>query len=112
MQLVKKLKAEFASMRADIMKGKGSSEEPEFEVSDYFDIHMIKVRNTRPRGGLMEIGAIPNGRDKRDETGIDSDAMVSVSGVKQDFAKLYTSKLIADGMQLHGLGGKLCKPPK
>ena len=49
--------------------------------------------NTRPKGGLMEIGAIPNGRDKRDETGIDSDAMVSVSGIKQDFCKQYTIPL-------------------
>jgi hypothetical protein len=60
----------------------------------------------------MEVGAIPNGRDKRDETGIDSDAMVSVSGVKQDFVELYTTRAIANGMQLHGLGGKLRRPPK
>ncbi len=58
------------------------------------------------------MGAIPNGRDKRDETGIDSDAMVSVSGIKQDFVEMYVDEAIANGMQLHGLGGKMCRPPK
>ena len=108
-QLVKKLKAEFANIRKENKEG---GEESEFEVNDFFDIHMIKVAKTKPKGGIMEVGAIPNGRDKRDETGIDSDAMVSVSGVKQDFAELYVDEAIAKGMQLHGLGGKICRPPK
>ena len=108
-QLVKKLKAEFANIRKENKEG---AEESEFEVNDFFDINMIKVAKTRPKGGIMQIGAIPNGRDKRDETGIDSDAMVSVSGVKQDFAELYVDEAIAKGMQLHGLGGKMCRPPK
>ena len=60
-------------------ENKEGAEESEFEVNDFFDINMIKVAKTRPKGGIMQVGAIPNGRDKRDETGIDSDAMVSVS---------------------------------
>ena len=108
-QLVKKLKAEFASIRKE---NKESAEDSEFAVNDFFDINMIRVAKTRPKGGIMQVGAIPNGRDKRDETGIDSDAMVSVSGVKQDFAETYVDEDIVNGMQLHGLGGKMCRPPK
>ena len=67
---------------------------------------MIRVAKTKPKGGIKEVGAIPNGRDKRDETGIDSDAMVSVSGIKEDFVEMYVDEDIANGMQLHGLGGK------
>ena len=108
-QLVKKLKAEFASIRKENKEG---GEESEFEVSEYFDINMIRVAKTKPKGGIKQVGAIPNGRDKRDETGIDSDAMVSVSGIKEDFVEMYIDEDIANGMQLHGLGGKMCRPPK
>jgi hypothetical protein len=38
--------------------------------------------------------------------------MVSVSGVKQDFAEMYVDEAIRQGMRLHGLGGKMCTPPK
>ena len=111
-QLVKKLKAEFASIRKDTMNKQDHGIDSEFEVNDFFDIHMIRMAKTKPKGGVMQVGAIPNGKDKRDETGIDSDAMVSVSGIKEDFVEMYIDEDIANGMQLHGLGGKMCRPPK
>ena len=42
-QLVKKLKAEFASIRKDTMNKQGDGIDSEFEVNDFFDINMIKM---------------------------------------------------------------------